>query len=466
MKEKNKIILRLGLFVQIMAMLGAFPLLAQPFQSIIRLKEEMKDTVNLDAEWINYVRKTENIIIQWNLVGEVKSWEIEQNNGSTITDSIIIRSSPTVLLKSWSQNNQFLTQDYHGGTWNIQTDGNLMYSQTGFAYTIHDLAGLPIDQYFIKLWAYNETKATNGQSIYSFLGKDARPQMYVHGKFIMNALRQETFQSGYRSQRVLRKQAANIELRGLEVYPGLPLLACYCEEWLIPVEQLRGQKRLPQHACKPLMIGQRNSLRYQKAQQMQEVYPFEAINSCYIEQPPSVLLNDNLSHIIQCYDTTGKLLRTFGQPGKNLGTNDTIAFSPAGIYQYLGGELYVHKSGKYKSARNYSRLQYLLARDYGPLFFDAKTGFCFRLYHTKDTLSIPALTDTLQQNPDAFYERLPRKPTYLQIYDLSDNDRLIFDGPVPAPFKVLDVDKEGYLWAIAGQEEDKLVIRKYKILRE
>jgi hypothetical protein len=26
--------------------------------------------------------------------------------------------------------------------------------------------------------------------------------------------------------------------------------------------------------------------------------------------------------------------------------------------------------------------------------------------------------------------------------------------------------KEGYLWAIAGQEADKLVIRKYRIVRE
>jgi hypothetical protein len=45
-------------------------------------------------------------------------------------------------------------------------------------------------------------------------------------------------------------------------------------------------------------------------------------------------------------------------------------------------------------------------------------------------------------------------------------DRLIFDGPVLAPFKVLEVDAAGYLWAIAGQEKELLVIRKYKLVRE
>ena len=51
---------------------------------------------------------------------------------------------------------------------------------------------------------------------------------------------------------------------------------------------------------------------------------------------------------------------------------------------------------------------------------------------------------------------------FLQIYDLNDGDKLIFDGPVPSPFNVLSAEGDTF-WAVAGATSAGLIVRRYKL---
>jgi hypothetical protein len=180
-----------------------------------------------------------------------------------------------------------------------------------------------------------------------------------------------------------------------------------------------------------------------------------------------IFSGDALSPSIQVYDTNNRVLRSFGIRGKHIKESDTIVYFQR---SWLEAEAQAHGRGTLRSHKLDNHLTKFKTKAkyqsyvYDLMYMDTIRNHLYRLYEIPLAINIDSLYEVKGDNADSF--EFPRKPTFLQIYDLSDNDRLIFDGPVPAPFKVLDVDMEGYLWAIAGQEEEKLVIRKYRMVRE
>jgi len=121
--------------------------------------------------------------------------------------------------------------------------------------------------------------------------------------------------------------------------------------------------------------------------------------------------------------------------------------------------------------QNKLMVSYLKSPEYYWMHYDSTTNRLYRIYRLKDKKSKNLEAIVAKRNPkripkknNAISEIYARKPCYLQIYDLNDGDKLIFDGPVPAPFKVLSANGDAF-WAVAGMDKAGLIVRQYQLKR-
>jgi hypothetical protein len=159
-------------------------------------------------------------------------------------------------------------------------------------------------------------------------------------------------------------------------------------------------------------------------------------------------------------------LATFGVAGQHLSATDTLQMMK---YPKIRPSFSIKRlTAQMNDMDRVEIVRAALSTYYYGLYVAPHRQIAMRLYaKPAPEWTYQKLDSLYQKDKYRFSEQIGPKPTFLQIYDLANNDRLIFDGPVPTPFKVLEVDKEGYLWAIAGQDaEEKRIIRKFRLVRE
>lgn len=220
-------------------------------------------------------------------------------------------------------------------------------------------------------------------------------------------------------------------------------------------------------------IGRHDSIFYQKHQQGQYNIQLGVANFSVNPIQGEVFVNQAVSPAIKVYDYQGNYLRSFGDKGKHLLAGDSIywfsekdwmplrTFEDSIKKQFRTSKDVRQASIDYRAYRQkFKKLMWAArncSRRYGAMYFDTTHNRLFRVYEAPCT--------SFQAFLKMEVKEMLFSPTYLQIYDHNDGDRLIFDEAVPAPFHILEV-KGDTLWAVAGVSDKGLKVVKYVIRKE
>lgn len=104
----------------------------------------------------------------------------------------------------------------------------------------------------------------------------------------------------------------------------------------------------------------------------------------------------------------------------------------------------------------WSAIHYALSETDVQLFHDPQRNWLYRVVQGPGQRVRYEDWEAILRSTGVFWGRVQRlKETRLQIYDLNADGALLAELPVASPFRILEVDAQGDLWAIVGEEETK-----------
>lgn len=168
---------------------------------------------------------------------------------------------------------------------------------------------------------------------------------------------------------------------------------------------------------------------------------------------------------ITALDLSGDTVAVFGEKGRHLKPSHQPRLMS--IKEATGGDY--AGLAKYKNVnrvRNKIFAAWAASPEYRQVKINAEAGLLYRTYRAPENMrDLDSLAELSETDEDAYYNLVFDKPTYLQVYDLNDGNKLIYDGPVPAPFWIAGIDETGAIWAITRWREDHVEVSKYEIER-
>jgi|GEM_PF-4299905 len=220
-------------------------------------------------------------------------------------------------------------------------------------------------------------------------------------------------------------------------------------------------------------IGRYDSIFFQKHQEGKYNIQLGIVNFTVNPVQGEVFVNQAVSPTIKVYDYQGNHLRSFGEKGKHLLAGDSVywfsekdwlnirTFEDSIKKQFHASKDVRQANIDYRAYRQkFKKILWaarFCSRRYGAIYFDTTNNRLFRVYEAPNVSFLGFLK---KEDRDTL-----TSPTYLQIYDHNDHDRLIYDEAVPAPFHILEV-KGDTLWAVAGVSDKGLKIVKYVMRKE
>jgi hypothetical protein len=211
--------------------------------------------------------------------------------------------------------------------------------------------------------------------------------------------------------------------------------------------------------------------RYQQEAHHGRYHPVSALEISFevdTTQQQVYVLNP-MDSLIWVYGYEGKIIRQFGCQGRFITPSDTVRY-------LTHQDMDIQNPPKCRNGvctfsdetRAFQTKKWIyrhLTPHYTYSHLAPKAQLFFRVYQVNPHKPDVATLDALVRKQIPFDAKKQGFQSFLQIYDLANNDRLIYDEPVPTPFKVLDVEAGGNFWAIAGKEEEIMFMRKYKLIR-
>lgn len=214
--------------------------------------------------------------------------------------------------------------------------------------------------------------------------------------------------------------------RYFELYEDGGLLAVY------PLSSLDAEKGgAPDH-----YVGQMAPIYEEKPHLLHLDHSFWSMN----EKSGCYFLGQMATPNIRVYDKEGELLREFGERGEHLTEADTL-----------------HRIQEVPQSNDVrwvmERKKQVLSPSYTRTLYDSAHRVSFRTYKAYSDEKKEEMRRWEDLSKHEWYRIQVRKPSFLQVYDHANGDRLILDRPIKKrPFRLIAVD-EHTLYVEGGYEE-------------
>ena len=188
-----------------------------------------------------------------------------------------------------------------------------------------------------------------------------------------------------------------------------------------------------------------------------------------------VYVNQNITPNIYQYDTSGRLLKTFGEPGRHLTEHEREVYfmTPSRVDTFVSWAMADSSAlgfrRKQQSANwNAQYCMEWLSRQYQEILYDEPNNRIFRIYRKP----LPDLTLKTAKpffgacNPKIWQSPYGKRPTYLQIYDMNAGGKLIHDEMLyHQDIHLMGVDADNVLWGSAFAKDGEYVGGPMKVLQ-
>ena len=187
-----------------------------------------------------------------------------------------------------------------------------------------------------------------------------------------------------------------------------------------------------------------------------------------------VYVNQNITPNIYQYDTSGRLLNTFGEPGRHLTAAErelkfmTPTLADTFVEWVMADMTALGFEQKQRSANwNVEPCLKWVSREYLEILYDERHNRIFRLYRKP----MPGLT--VKKAKPFFGNQVAlldspygKRPTYLQIYDMNAGGKLIYDEQLyHQNIHLMGVDENNVLWGSAFAKDGEYFSGPVKVLQ-